>query len=263
MAIDWTPGTADPALRALAATARLVVALDFDGTVSVHVDDPMSARALPGIADAVAALAALPDTQVAFVSGRSMNDLQVISEHTDDSPVILVGSHGAQYWFPGEGEDDGEGEPPADAAEIAAEVRAVFAPYAGVEYEPKTYGFGVHGRMAAPADEERAFADVDAWAARRIPAWRRRNGKHILEFSWRAEGKDAAIARLRERFAATAVFFAGDDVTDEDALAALAPQDLGVRVGGGQTAATLRVDGPQQMPALLVALARERRAAQE
>lgn len=101
MTRPWTPGTADDDLSALAGTARLVVALDFDGTASPLVPDPMAARALPEVAVQVDRLAALPDTVVAYVSGRSMHDLRVITEHTDDSAIALAGSHGAQYWFPG------------------------------------------------------------------------------------------------------------------------------------------------------------------
>lgn len=260
---DWAPGTPDPALRALAGTERLLVALDFDGTLSPHVDEPMAARALPEAVAAVAALAVAPDTVVAFVSGRSMHDLREIAEHADDSPVALVGSHGAQHWYPGEGEVDDEAVAPADSAAVDAEVQEVVAGIPGIAFEPKSFGFGIHARRATPADEERAFAAVDAWATRRIPDWRRRHGHHILEFSWRDDGKDAAVAGLRARFSATAVLFAGDDVTDEDALRSLQPQDLGVRVGAGETSATLRVEDPQQMAALLVSLGRERLAARE
>jgi hypothetical protein len=92
----WTPGTYDAALQAIAATPRLVVALDFDGTASPLVPIPMAARALPEVAMQVSRLADLPGTVVAYVSGRSMHDLRVITEHTDDSPIALVPG----YWEP-------------------------------------------------------------------------------------------------------------------------------------------------------------------
>ncbi|MFE6995019.1 trehalose-phosphatase [Microbacterium sp. NPDC057659] len=265
MTRTWTPGAADAALDAVARTPRLLVALDFDGTLSELVVDAMSARAVPEAAAAIERLAALPDTLVALVSGRSLDHLRIIAEHDDASPVALAGSHGAQEWIPGTGETDPV-DPPEERAlreQLWVDVEELLAAYPGVELERKTYGLGIHGRPADPAVEAQAFSAVDQLMARRAPHWRRRTGSRILEFSSRQEGKDAAIAALRERFAATAVVFAGDDVTDEDALRSLHPGDLGVRVGPGESAADLRVENPQQIAALLGVIAAERGAGRE
>ena len=90
-------GLADPlrrALEALARTERLLVALDFDGTLAPEVDQPDAARALPEAHAAVERLAALPATRVALVSGRSVTDLEQVSRFGDE--VLLVGSHGIE-----------------------------------------------------------------------------------------------------------------------------------------------------------------------
>ena len=50
------------ALRELARTRRLLVALDFDGTLAPEVDDPDAARALPEARVAVMRLLAMPNT---------------------------------------------------------------------------------------------------------------------------------------------------------------------------------------------------------
>lgn len=265
MTRPWTPGTADADLSALAATPRLVVALDFDGTASPLVADPMAARALPEVAAQVERLAALPDTVVAYVSGRSMHDLRVITEHTDDSPIALAGSHGAQYWFPGEGDADAPGEATEEGAreELWAAARPIIERHEGAEFEPKTFGMGVHTRRADRDTEEQVFAEIDALVAERFPHWRRRSGHRVLEFSSRTEGKDAAMTALRERFDATGILFAGDDVTDEDALRHLLPGDLGVHVGSPPSAASVFVDGVEDLAALLEVLATERAAARE
>lgn len=265
MTRTWTPGSADAALSAIAATPRLVVALDFDGTASPLVPDPMAARALPEVAAQIARLAALPDTVVAYVSGRSMHDLRVITEHTDDSLIALAGSHGAQYWYPGVG-DAAAIDPDAGSAErdaLWAAARPIIDRYDGAEFEPKTFGMGVHTRTATPEVEQAVFAEIDALVAERFPGWRRRLGHRVLEFSSRTEGKDAAMSALREHFDATGILFAGDDVTDEDAMRVLQDGDLGVRVGPGESAATLRVGSPQEMALLLEALAGERSALRE
>ncbi|MFT4260430.1 trehalose-phosphatase [Microbacterium sp.] len=258
----WVPGRADAALTAIATTPRLVIALDFDGTVSPFVLDPMTARALPEVVREVDRLVALPDTTVAYVSGRSMHDLRVIAEHRDDSPVVLAGSHGAEYSYPGASAAAAADE--TDEREsLWALVRPIIDRHEGVEFEPKAYGFGVHTRRAAPDVEEAVFAEVDALMAAHGAGWRRRHGHRILEFSSRNEGKDAAMRVLRAHFDATGILFAGDDVTDEDAMRELGAGDLGVRVGPGESAATLRVQSPQEIAALLRAVADERGARRE
>ncbi|UYO98395.1 trehalose-phosphatase [Microbacterium sp. M28] len=265
MTRTWTPGTADDALTAIATTPRLVIALDFDGVASPLVPEPMAARALPAVKEQIARLVALPDTLVAFVSGRSMHDLRIITEHEDDSTVALAGSHGAQYWFPGTGEAAATGEATQDGAreELWEAAKPIIARYEGAEFEPKTFGMGVHTRRATPEVEAAVFAEIDALVAERFPHWRRRSGHRVLEFSSRTEGKDAAMGVLREHFDATGILFAGDDVTDEDALRVLQDGDLGVRVGPGESAATLRVQSPQEIAELLAQVATERAAGRE
>ena len=60
------------ALDAVAATPRLLVASDFDGTLSPLVDRPADARPLPQAAEALIAIAELPSTEVVLVSGRAL-----------------------------------------------------------------------------------------------------------------------------------------------------------------------------------------------
>ena len=108
-----TPEEVQSELRRIAATERLLVALDFDGTLALLQDEPMTARMLPESRAAVDALIAAPETVVALVSGRSLADLEEISEHTDTSAILLAGSHGAEYWYPDggavqTGDDDAE-----------------------------------------------------------------------------------------------------------------------------------------------------------
>jgi trehalose 6-phosphate phosphatase len=259
MTLDLTDEIRE-AIAGIAASDLLLIALDFDGTLSPLADEPMDARMLPAARDAVNAVVAAPDTIVAFVSGRSLVDLRVIAEHDDTSRILLAGSHGAEFWSPGElvrshGEDE------ADVAlrdAMRAHAEAATANLDGVWIEPKTFGFGVHTRRADAEAAAEANRLADEIVAAEAPHWRRRTGHNIVEFAFRHEGKDSAIAELRERVGATAVLFAGDDVTDEDALASLGADDLGVRVGDGPTAATVRVPDIAALADLLTLLAAER-----
>lgn len=254
------------ALARMADAHRLLVAVDFDGTLSPLENEPMAARMLPAARDAVTALIALPRTWVALVSGRSLSDLRVIAEHRDDSPILLAGSHGAEYWTPG----DGAVEPDEDPADIvlrdhlrgAAQEATRRLP--GVFIEPKTFGFGVHTRRASAADARTADDAVDAIVAAGAPHWRRRTGHNIVEYAFRDEGKDTAVRHLRDLTGADTVLFAGDDLTDEDALRSLPAGDVGVHVGAGQaTAATVVVPDIPAFAAFLDELATLRAAAAE
>lgn len=253
------------ALREIAGTPELLVALDFDGTLSLLVKDSMSARMLPQARVVVDRLAALPHTTVALVSGRSMHDLEIISEHTADSPLDLVGSHGVEYWIAGQGMLPVEEHPEEIALRdrLRTEIAEDIADLPGVTIEPKTFGIGVHTRAASEEDAETAYQRADAMVAQHAPHWRRRTGHNIVEYSFRQEGKDSAVRMLRERIGATAVFFAGDDTTDEDALSSLQRGDVGVRIGTGPTAASLRVADPFAFAALLGELASLRESAQQ
>ncbi|MFJ6679192.1 trehalose-phosphatase [Microbacterium sp. NPDC091382] len=252
-------------IATIARAETLLVALDFDGTLSPLVDEPMSARMAPSARAAVDALVRAPATVVAFVSGRSLSDLRVIAEHTDDSPILLAGSHGAEYLIPGAAGD--ATIDPADAElrdSLRREAEDLAREVPGAWIEPKTFGFGVHLRTVSDAaSADRLRSAVDALVADRAPHWRRRQGHGIVEYAFTDVGKDAAVAHLCEAVAATAVVFAGDDVTDEDALRSLGPGDLGIRVGPGETAASVRVADIEELAALLSAVARERVAARQ
>ncbi|WP_243074673.1 trehalose-phosphatase [Microbacterium sp. SS28] len=252
-------------LDGVASATPLLVALDFDGTLSPLVDEPMQARMLPAARTAVDALVAVPDTFVALVSGRSLDDLRIIAEHDDDSPLLLAGSHGAEYWIPGEGRIEPVDEPGALELRdrLRAEAERATADLEGVWIEPKTFGFGVHTRRMDAASAHIANRRVDRIVAENAPHWRRRTGHGIIEFAFRHEGKDAGVEALRARTGASAVLFAGDDVTDEDALRKLRPEDLGVHVGGGPTAARVSVRDIPAMADLLASLAIRRTAARQ
>ncbi|WP_105566530.1 trehalose-phosphatase [Microbacterium halophytorum] len=247
-------------LPRIAEAERLLVALDFDGTLAPLRDEPMDSRALPESVSAIARLVEAPETVVALVSGRTVADLRVIAEHGDDARVWLAGSHGVEFWRPGgvdvpgdEHADDAEHAALSDRLRAAA--RRLVAGIEGAWIEDKAVGFALHTRMAEEVGARRAHEAVAALMAAEAPEWRRREGKDLAEYTWRHEGKDVAIEKLRAQTGATAVLFAGDDVTDEDALASLEPQDLGVRVGEGDTHARVRVADAHEFAVLLHRLA--------
>lgn len=252
----------DAALDRVASVDRLLVALDFDGTLSPLVDEPMTARMTASARSAVERLVEAPATTVALVSGRSLSDLRIIAEHDDDSRILLAGSHGAEFWTPERGVLTHPEDPHAEAlrADLQRRAEEATAGMRGVWIEPKAFGLGVHTRAASAEIEQEARALVDTLVEGAAPHWRRRTGRNIVEYAFRAEGKDSAVAELRTWTSADAVVFAGDDVTDEDALRSLGEADLGIHVGDRESAATLRVPDIPALAEILVRIATERAA---
>ena len=85
----------EQALARLAREPHLLVACDYDGTLAPIVDVPGDARPRRESVAALRALAALADTSVAVISGRSLHDLAALSRLPEE--IHLVGSHGTEF----------------------------------------------------------------------------------------------------------------------------------------------------------------------
>ena len=144
------------ALDAAAETDHLLVASDFDGTLAPIVNNPADARALPKAAEAVVALAELPQTSVVLVSGRALATLRKLSAMP--STVYLVVSHGA--------ESDSGFANPIDTElleRITTELTAIASGRPGVTVETKPASVALHVRNAGAEDGAAAF-DVAQFA---------------------------------------------------------------------------------------------------
>ncbi|MCU6482336.1 trehalose-phosphatase [Arthrobacter sp. A2-55] len=252
-AID--PRLEDAVLR-IARTDRLLVAMDFDGTMSPLVSRAQDARPLPAAAAAFAALAGLEGTTAALVSGRALASLRAVAAPPEQA--LLVGSHGAEVWLgpdsPGL-ELDNEQELALQRA-VASVQKAVDA-HPGTVLERKPAGVVLHYRQAAAQAAAAAVAEVRQ-AAEGQPGLFLSEGKMVLEISVVRADKGQSLAMLRGVTRATAVIFAGDDVTDEHGFSALHHGDVGIKVGPGDSSARFRLESPRQLPAVLELLAAAR-----
>lgn len=242
------------ALRELARTKRLLIALDFDGTLAPEVDDPEKARALPDARAAVLRLLAMPNTRVALVSGRALGSLEQVADLPQTA--LLVGSHGIEIRL-----DSPEEHVSLDTAELRQVdmLNTVLGEVADsvdqVWLEPKPAGFALHTRLATEFNSRIAHLVARSEASAEVAGLTIREGKNVLEFSVRSTTKGEAVEHLRRYTQADAVFYAGDDVTDEDAFAALTADDFGLKSGEGPTLANFRVPGPTQVARVLSLLA--------
>jgi trehalose 6-phosphate phosphatase len=242
------------ALHELARVKRLLVALDFDGTLAPEVDDPEQARAIPEARAAVLTLLELPNTRVALVSGRSLASLEQVSDLPDNA--LLIGSHGIEIRLDHAGDivklDTSEIQQVSVLNDVLGEVADSFDQ---VWLETKPAGFALHTRLATDHNSRVAHLVALSEATAEIENLKVRRGKDVLEFSVRDETKGDALEYLRAYTSANAVFYAGDDITDEDAFGALGPDDLGLKSGTGETLAAHRVAGPFQVAQVLALLA--------
>jgi trehalose 6-phosphate phosphatase len=216
------------------------------------VDDPATARALPGTMDDVARLAAADGVTVALVSGRSRADLVRVTGIQDGGPVLAIGSHGAEWdgaSLAGDLLDEAAAQRLAAVRELLGKVAAR---YDGARVEDKPAAAVLHTRRmpdrAAAAAATRSVLEV----LQSVPGLHVTPGKEVVEVSVVTATKGAAVARLRDRLGpGCTVLFIGDDVTDETVFGTLGEGDVGVKVGPGSTAAHHRVTDPEAVRMLV------------
>ncbi|MBK3647604.1 trehalose-phosphatase, partial [Streptomyces sp. MBT33] len=249
---------------------KAVLAFDFDGTLAPIVPDPEQARAHP---DAVPALAALAPkvASVAVVTGRPA---EVAVRHGGFAGVpglehlVVLGHYGAERWDAVSGEVSAPAPHPGVAA-VRAELpdlleRSGAGQGAWVE-EKGGFAVAVHTRRAA--DPQAAFE------ALREPltglATRHglivEPGRLVLELRPPGMDKGVALTRYVRETGASAVLYAGDDLGDLPAYAAVdglrSDGTPGLLVCSGSDEvrelsrrADLVVDGPAGVVRLLSAL---------
>lgn len=244
------------ALTRIARTEHLLVAMDFDGTMAPIVSHADDARPLPRAATAFAGLSVLPRTTTALISGRALASLRQVASPPVDT--LLIGSHGAEAWLgPGSTGLRLDEEQEALLAEVHSILADIVERAPGTMLEEKPAGVVLHTRQADDDVAQDAVA-----AARSLLEDRRgvylKDGKRVLETSVVNASKGEGITFLRQITDATAVLFAGDDTTDEDALARLEPGDVGVKVGLDYTQARYRVEAPVHVAEMLEVLLQER-----
>ncbi len=222
---------------------RPLLFLDYDGTLAPIVDDPAAAVPHPAVPDLVAELGQVHP--VVIVTGR---DLAALSRLLGGR-TRAVGLHGAE-----EGWSDGTVEARATSAYADAlrQLREAVPEAEGVVVEDKGAAFAVHYR-AAP-DPDAARAALRAWAEAvpdgLVPIW----GKRVVELRADGVSKGTAVARIAAAHPDRTPVYLGDDVTDEDAFAALqALRQLSVtvKVGPGETAAGHRLADVEAVVAYL------------
>lgn len=213
---------------ALAPASALM--LDYDGTLAPFSVERREAAPYPGVAAALAALAADSPSELVLISGRPVSELH----------SLLPLSLGLQVWgCHGLERSSGDGgtlrlavAPRAEKALAEARRRATEAGLAGrLEVKPGCLALHWRGLTDAQARELEAQAQ-QAWGD-----LGERHGLMLCRFDGGLElrsllaTKAAAVEAVKAQLGPRAcIAYLGDDLTDEDAFAALSQQGLSVLV---------------------------------
>ena len=239
---------------------RLVLFLDYDGTLSHIVEHPDQAVLTDDTRLALERVVAKHPVYV--VSGRDLDDVRA---RVGVEAVYYVGSHGFQMPEAAPGLDREALDEAVQELESAAGELEQWLDYIdGVVIERKKYSFALHYRMVDRDDLKQIHAAA-ADVLERYGSVTSKRGKQVIEFvpdiPWdKGLCLRALLARLDETDGDRALYpvYIGDDVTDEDAFRALDP-DTGISVvvaeGERDSAAEFRLRDVPAVQAFLERLA--------
>jgi trehalose-phosphatase len=249
-------------IAARAGAGRMLLALDFDGTLAPLVAQPDAAAILPAARTAVAALADRSDTLVAIVSGRGLSD---VCSRVGLDRLYYAGNHGLEIEGPSVRRVHEQAEQARPAlAECAHRLAPLEREYGGVQVEDKGLSLSVHYRRVEDASAARDIVGRVHALCGGVPGVRLTEGKKVVEIrpevDWDKGRATLFLIETLLREARTApVVFIGDDRTDEDAFRAIGDRGDGVIVADpppSDTAARSYLRSPADVAAFLERLAR-------
>ncbi len=225
------------------AQSRILLAFDYDGTLSPIAPTPGRAR-LPAQTKRLLIRVAKAYPLV-VISGRALAD---ISERVADIGVRqLFGNHGLEW-------SGATSRPRAQVRQWVDRLHEQLNGTAGVMIEDKVHSVSVHYR-AAP-DHHRALRQI-------LPVVRALRGVRVIcgaaavnLLPDHGANKGVALRRALETSGCERALYVGDDETDEDAFAALEPDKLlAIRIGASdKSRARYHLESQQSIDLLLRAL---------
>ena len=213
--------------------SNTAILLDIDGTLLDLMPTPRQVWVPPGLANTLDRLLTRTSGALALVSGRSLNDIDLIFA---PAQFPAVGGHGAEMRLIAAGEAAVIHAPPMDK-ELKRRLAAIARLSPGILLEDKGYSLALHYRLAPHA--ERAIyeavslirADLPDAPIEVLP------GKCVFEIKHAGFTKASGVRELmtREPFKGRRPIFIGDDVTDESVFAIM-PEFDGLSFSVGRRA---------------------------
>ncbi len=221
IAVEEAPPAAaalfDRADLTLPRLSECALLLDVDGTLLDMAPTPREVWVPPDLATSMNQLLQRTNGALALVSGRSVNDLDLIF-----APMQFpaVGGHGAEMRLTNDNESVAVGAPPL-GKELKRRLAAIAKLSPGILLEDKGYSLALHYRLAPHA--EKAIYDAVSAIRADLPnaPIEVLPGKFVCEIKPAGFTKATGVVELmkREPFAGRRPIFLGDDVTDESVFA--------------------------------------------
>jgi trehalose 6-phosphate phosphatase len=236
------------------------ILLDIDGTLLDLAPTPREVWVPPGLAKTLNRLLARTNGALALVSGRSLNDIDLIFA-PEQFPA--VGGHGAEMRIGTDNEAVASHAPPMDK-ELKRRLAAIARLSPGILLEDKGYSLALHYRLA-PHAEKAIYAAVSLIRAdlpnapiEVLP------GKCVCEIKHSGFTKATGVHELmtHEPFRGRRPLFIGDDVTDESVFAIMPDLDgLAFSVGRRAKGVAGHFDSPGDVREFLAHLLDDERDA--
>jgi len=236
------------------------ILLDIDGTLLDLAPTPREVWVPPGLAITLNGLLMRTSGALALVSGRSLNDIDLIFA-PEQFPA--VGGHGAEMRISADSEAVATHAPPMDK-ELKRRLAAIARLSPGILLEDKGYSLALHYRLA-PHAEKAIYAAVSLIRAdlpnapiEVLP------GKCVCEIKHSGFNKATGVLELmtHEPFKGRRPIFIGDDVTDETVFAILPDLDgLAFSVGRRAQGVADHFDEPRDVREWLARLLDTEKAA--
>jgi len=240
--------------------SKTAILLDIDGTLLDLMPTPREVWVPPGLVKTLNRLVERTNGALALVSGRSLNDIDLIF-----APDVFaaVGGHGAEMRIELDSDSVAAHAPPMDK-ELKRRLAAIAKLSPGILLEDKGYSLALHYRLA-PHAEKAIYAAVSLIRAdlpnapiEVLP------GKCVCEIKHSGFTKASGVLELmtREPFKGRRPLFIGDDVTDETVFAIMPDFDgLAFSVGRRAKGVAGHFDAPSDVREFLAHLLDDERDA--
>lgn len=248
------PEALAPVLERLRTAPRLLLLLDYDGTLVPFAPLPDLAAPDTALLELLRDLAARPGTTVHVVSGRSRDSLDRWLGH------LAIGLH-AEHGFWSRDAAGVWSAPPLPPDEWRARVLAVLAPLTartpGSLIEPKSASLAWHYRLVDPELAKARAHELRAELRERLSELPIDvlDGDKVIEVRPPHVNKGAIVSRIVDGLPENTTIAAfGDDRTDEELFAALPEGALAIHVGPQASQAKIRLEGVPDARRLLAGL---------